>query len=110
MEAWRSDWDELQKAINGNTIDDALIQKLLTSHRQSSPTKFVVSEEQMYRAETVPAPSAAAAATTSSVTAQTPPHKQSPTPQPEPEPEWEQPATPEGVPPEPAARATLPDP
>ncbi len=114
MEAWRSDWDELQKAINGNTIDDALIQKLLTSHRRSSPTKFVVSEEQMYRAQNVPAPTPATA--TATAPAQTPPRKQSPSPEPEPEPEWERPAMPEGVPPSvppgvlpgPAARALLP--
>ncbi len=104
MEAWRSEWDELQKAIDGNTIDDKLMAKLLTSHRRSSPTKFVVSDQQMYLAQTAPALAAANATTT----VRTPPRKQSPSPQPEPEPEWEQPATPEGVPPEPAARAPLP--
>ena len=92
MEAWRADWDELQKAINGNTIDDALLQSMLRSHRgRSSPTKFVVSEEQMYLASVqsggVP-------------TLGTPVRKQSPPSQPETEPEM---GPSEGVPPQASA-------
>ena len=88
MEAWRADWDELQKAINGNTIDDALLQSLLRSHRgRSSPTKFVVSEEQMYLASVQSG---------GAPTLGTPVRKQSPPSQPEPEPEW---GPSEGVPP-----------
>ena len=49
MEPWRSDWDEITKAINGNTINAELLGTLNTSNRgRKSPTKFVVSEQEMY--------------------------------------------------------------
>ena len=115
MEAWRSDWVELQKALSGKTIDDALIQKLLKSHPgRASPTKFVVSEQQMYLAsvqreqEASSAASGAPRMTGAASTAQKPVQKQLPLSQPEPEPEWVPPATPEGVPPAPSHSAPLP--
>ena len=55
MGGWRSEWAELQKAIDGNAIGDKLMAKVRTSHRRSSRTKFVVSEQQMYLAQTAPA-------------------------------------------------------
>lgn len=47
-EAWRTDWEELQKAIDGNTIDEALISRLQKTHTGQVVTQeFTLSEEHM---------------------------------------------------------------